>query len=852
MKKKTMILTLLFLISIICWTNDFKQNQEIGKNLKTVHLKDNLNQDTRDLVSEIISEIDPIEIEQTVQSLVDFDTRYYAADNKYEVANWLHGKFLDCGLSPENVEIDSFYFNNEWHRNVYGIISGSIHPDKYIIVSGHYDTISETPMTYAPGADDDASAIAAIFESAKVMIDNNFQPDVSIMFTLFGSKEPGRYGSDYLANKFIQENTELLYALNLELLGYTTVDSDEWQISYNRYSGSEFLLGFIADIMDEYTTLNMGTIANNFNYYDCWNFYQNGFNVAMLSAEEFNMGAHSTGDTIENLNFSYLAELNRLACASVIQLSRLPQNVEDVSIFDDGSGSGLFVTWSPSGDTDFDYFEIAWGTESGVYENVLTTTGTEILITGLTEAQTYYIGLATVDSDGNRSFYIENEAAPYYFPQIPQNLWATPTWEGIQLDWIPNSEMDIEGYNVFRSYSSDGNYDIINSELLVNNEFFDSNTENGTFYFYKLQAVDLSGNTSEFTNPVRSRIISMDQGILLIDDTINGSGAFLQPTDEDCDSFYESVLTGFSHDVLDTSELERVFMDDICAYSTVIWYIDDNMNQSNASAAMEDVAYYLDEGGKLFLSGIRPVTKLCGIQGLPVEFSEGDFAWDYLNLVSLEFSNSARFNHAFDTGGEDIFVDEEKVPAAMNHHLIGVEALILNEYGNSSYSYGTDYNAGTPFAVLDGLPVNSSYYGDGYKLYVLSFPLYYMQENYVSELMNYILIEKFTETASSDEKIIPHNSGIKLIQNYPNPFNPTTTISFNLVTKDAMNTKLEICNLKGQKVKQLLNENLTAGNYSVVWHGIDEKGKPVSSGVYFYSLTANGKTIDSKKMLLLK
>ncbi len=88
------------------------------------------------------------------------------------------------------------------------------------------------------------------------------------------------------------------------------------------------------------------------------------------------------------------------------------------------------------------------------------------------------------------------------------------------------------------------------------------------------------------------------------------------------------------------------------------------------------------------------------------------------------------------------------------------------------------------------------------------------------------------------------------ISSYPNPFNPTTTISFSIL-KDS-NIELSIYNLKGQKVRQLVGNQLTSGEHSIIWNGKDDNGKSVSSGIYFYQLNVNGKTEAVKKCLFLK
>jgi len=92
----------------------------------------------------------------------------------------------------------------------------------------------------------------------------------------------------------------------------------------------------------------------------------------------------------------------------------------------------------------------------------------------------------------------------------------------------------------------------------------------------------------------------------------------------------------------------------------------------------------------------------------------------------------------------------------------------------------------------------------------------------------------------------------ELLQNYPNPFNPSTTISFS-VTQTSSFVTLDIFNLKGQKVKTLVNEKLDSGFHSYTWYGNDNSGKKVSSGIYFYRLkTGNGKFSSTKKMILMK
>ncbi len=88
-----------------------------------------------------------------------------------------------------------------------------------------------------------------------------------------------------------------------------------------------------------------------------------------------------------------------------------------------------------------------------------------------------------------------------------------------------------------------------------------------------------------------------------------------------------------------------------------------------------------------------------------------------------------------------------------------------------------------------------------------------------------------------------------LRQNFPNPFNPSTTVSY--VLKGQTRVALKVYDPFGQLVATLVEKVQPAGQYSLSWAGTDDRGHQVSSGTYFYRLTA-GESSVTKKMILLK
>ncbi len=112
-----------------------------------------------------------------------------------------------------------------------------------------------------------------------------------------------------------------------------------------------------------------------------------------------------------------------------------------------------------------------------------------------------------------------------------------------------------------------------------------------------------------------------------------------------------------------------------------------------------------------------------------------------------------------------------------------------------------------------------------------------------------IAIPMFETVDVEENEIINVNDDFNLT-NFPNPFNPETTISFS-VKQNSVFVNLEVYNIKGQKVKTLINEEMQKGKHTIIWSGLDSNKKSVSSGIYLYKIKA-GNQESVKRMLLLK
>jgi hypothetical protein len=163
---------------------------------------------------------------------------------------------------------------------------------------------------------------------------------------------------------------------------------------------------------------------------------------------------------------------------------------------------------------------------------------------------------------------------------------------------------------------------------------------------------------------------------------------------------------------------------------------------------------------------------------------------------------------------------------------------IAPEEGRSLTGYKV-YRDGVEIAEVIDVTYTDENVPNGYYTYYVTA----VYGSYESEPSN----EATLEHTEVDLNIVPLTTCLKC--NHPNPFNPETRISFAL--SSASRTVIHIYNIKGEKIRTLVNEQLDAGHHSVIWSGKDDNGRSVASGIYFYKFKTDNFS-KTKKMLLLK
>jgi len=176
-----------------------------------------------------------------------------------------------------------------------------------------------------------------------------------------------------------------------------------------------------------------------------------------------------------------------------------------------------------------------------------------------------------------------------------------------------------------------------------------------------------------------------------------------------------------------------------------------------------------------------------------------------------------------------------------------------NNYGIVVGGYGTGYFSESSIILLTkdgGLTWNITQNQEWQKLYSVSVP---SKSRAYAVGYNGTIVRYNPETGDNNKvtKVINEKipANFELLQNYPNPFNPTTAIQF-AIPKPS-NVRINIYDIMGRLVKELINEQKNTGIYSIIWNGKDKSGSSLASGTYFYNIQA-GSFIQTKKMILLK
>lgn len=815
----------------------------IKDSLNSIHLK-NYDLPTSDsLIKVFTAEINTDSVRKFISGLQNLKTRYAYAPNTSQVASWIQKTYKDMGYT--DVVIDSFLYNNTWQKNVIATLPGK-NPKEVVVVGGHYDNITyTTPNVFAPGADDNASGTSMALEIARVLAQKKYTPECTIKFLAFGAEEQGLNGSNDYAEKCLLAGMDIKLMINGDMISYSSSPLSSSIVDVYYYTGSESWLSLSKAMVSKYTKIIPATGGLNSGSSDSYSFWKRGFPVTYFMEHEFSPYYHTNGDTIENYNMPYCAEVIKAACAVLINASGMTGQVKNLSLYNTGDGKSIKAVWSKSNSLNFQNYKVYVGKGIRNYSLFYSSADTTFIIDGLTEGTTAYIAVSVLNSLGYESPLTENSIAVNSLPVAPASVVASTGKSQITVTWKRlNSELDFLGYNLYRADSLSGIYKKQNPLPTSDSIYIDKLAVAGSYYYYLVRAVDKGGLESINSNIVSARLFTLDQGIGLFISAKDGDGSVLNPAIAQIADFYKSSLNGFKYKYQDFIGTQAATISDLGAYSTVIWCNNSSSDNSAFISSRDVIAKYLLIGGKLIVATYFPTTAFATAGGFGKTFKAGDFIYDYLKVSSSKYALSTYFSGAVSqsAGYSSLVIDTKKTPETNLHQIAGVEIINPTAQAQTIYAYDSKSETNS----LKGGSVGIEYIGSNYKIVLLSFPLYYMDSDQLTSFFKYVLSSKFSEPLSTKETSslneIPQLYNLK--QNYPNPFNPSTVIEYQIHKTGAVS--LKVYDMLGREVATLINNEQKAGSYSVNFSAAG-----LSGGVYFYRLKS-GNFNQIRKMVFVK
>ncbi|UCG30780.1 MAG: M20/M25/M40 family metallo-hydrolase [candidate division WOR-3 bacterium] len=202
-------------------------------------------------IQEMVDSVSSDSVLQNVQRLQDFVTRHPTHDSCFAAAEWIYNKFDSYGL--DSVYHDTFSFMYVVPANIVGIKRGIVYPEScYNVICGHFDSHTGTVHEdSAPGADDNASGVAAVLEAARILKDYQFEYD--IRFIAFSAEELYLAGSGMYAWRANQEGDDIQAVFNYDMIGYVDSEPESLEVCGDTFC-TPLISRFIA-CADTYTTL---------------------------------------------------------------------------------------------------------------------------------------------------------------------------------------------------------------------------------------------------------------------------------------------------------------------------------------------------------------------------------------------------------------------------------------------------------------------------------------------------------------------------------------------------------------------------------------------------------------------
>ncbi|MEO8440526.1 MAG: M20/M25/M40 family metallo-hydrolase [Spartobacteria bacterium] len=414
-------------------------------------------------IARVVKEISAQNIEANIRKLVSFGTRHTLSETKSETGGigaarrWLKAEFdryskdsdgrLKVAMEAFNQPPDERNPNLTEVVNVVATLPGEQPEsrDRIYVVSGHYDSRVSDPLNAtadAPGANDDASGVAAVLELARVMSKEKW--DATLVFMAVAGEEQGLYGSTQWARAAKEKNWNIAGMITNDIIGSSKAEdgrvddthvrlfaegvpplremSDAWgkqiKTGGENDSSARALARFIKTTGEQYVPgMTVNIIYRKDRYLrggDHSPFLEAGFAAVRLTEpnEDFRHqhqdvrkeNGEQFGDLPEFVDFNYVAQVARINAASLGALALAPARPSGVEMETKELTNDTTLHWDANKEPDLAAYEVLWReTTAPLWQESVAAGKVTTFTVPKISKDNYLFGVVAVDEAGNRS-----------------------------------------------------------------------------------------------------------------------------------------------------------------------------------------------------------------------------------------------------------------------------------------------------------------------------------------------------------------------------------------------------------------------------------------------------------------
>lgn len=282
--------------------------------------------DQSSLVVPAVAEVQEPMIRDMIVKLSAFNTRYYKSETGVKSSEFIRDSWAALTKHRTDIKVELIKHPGWPQASIVMTIEGSEKADEVVIVGGHADSIAGMfgGSGRAPGADDNASGIATITETIRVLMSQNFKPSRTVQFMGYAAEEVGLLGSKEIAKSFQARSAKVVGVMQLDMTLFKgTADKDiVLMTDFTNAPQNEFL----GKLIDEYVKVPWGYSKCGYGCSDHASWTAAGYPASFpfeASMNQINGKIHTANDTLQTAggDAKHAAKFAKLATAFVVELA---------------------------------------------------------------------------------------------------------------------------------------------------------------------------------------------------------------------------------------------------------------------------------------------------------------------------------------------------------------------------------------------------------------------------------------------------------------------------------------------------------------------------------------------------